>query len=992
MAHRSGARGLDSAPAGSNMNDLSYPFRGDYKLDKRLNHGHSGVSKVAPTSLHLRVTGSNLVLEDIHTNESQSVACELGVGHLKPRSVVLPTQQRAFPVLNDNKDYHIFATVQGPQAKHYCKLTLRSSEPTTSGLPVVAHASPPRPQHLQLMAVQGADENCFVSVGSERTRLPLHELATVRLDPSSPVYLHLPKQQGQHSAPAPLHASVVMPHTLPDVDVRVSADPPALVASCPNHAVEITVEYRSTSGLGHCQAQLDPRRAVSAMIRVTDPSTGLTVFRQTLAIPALEGSPAVARVDDTPVGRNIFCTAGSTIAVDSAPAVPGDHGVALDALAHAVVIRQRGLDGSSAAAQLHFTAKSVDTFAGDLARALEGLPADVLRNVSNIRPTTEDQRKILAHVISGFGKPVPRLEFISAPTGLSSMRCDGFTLAANHGLSGAPCVVAQGSSIMHHGTDPVVLTALDPSTGAPAAICKVSVMLAANPEDLLVQKLLDSTLAAHPDRSRLADELSRVRTESVPGTRLLPLLIDMLRAAGTTQQPVVSAAPVLPSPPPPPRTVSLNPRVGEGAAVSVAFDQGPPIILDRPTVVPPQAQQVFLIPSISSDFIPSLIRQEQATSPSSLRDRWAGVQPTTEPERKLHALLLRLLKDQDDGKTSLTVLPAAKIQFSTCEGCLTNIRCDGMQLHAAVDEMPTILLGQGSSIPQSGAFSEGTTHNVRIFAKDTLGNLRAESFVAVTTPYRKRVGVSFLDVSLVPSPSTDTAVRVSCPPQYQLSIEVDQSGGCDYKSNEATLKLDAASAHSVVITVIDETGAPQFRQKFSVPRIRAAPWDIAIDGAAEIIVHQQHGIVVTASADRSPERVVDGPLRLDADSTHQLVLRKFLAATSLPCGGDLLLSMPVMIDANDVMSLIRIFQASGEDRSSPYISDQLMHVHAKTRSGLMKRLITYLVQLALDLMSSGQWREYFDSVTRAIRDTRSQASTTVFFRLKGDEEYSAVRR
>ena len=968
------------------MNDLSYPFRGDYKLDRKLNHGHSGVSKVAPTSLHLRVTGSNLVLEDIHSHQNQSLSCELGVGNLKPRSVVLPEGQRAFPVLNDGKDYHIIATVLGQQAKHYCKLTLCSTDDGSARyVAPVPHAEA---KHLQLMAVQGSDDNCYVTIGNERSRLPLQELTNVRLDSTGSVYLHLPR----HSSPAgPIPTLSSTPHlqSLPDVDVRVSADPPAIVVACPNHAVEITVDYRSLSGIGQCQAPLDPRRAVSAMIRVSDPATGLTVFRQTLAIPALEASPAVARIDDTPQGRNIFCTTGSSVSVDNGPPVAGEQGVALDAQSHAVLIRQRSLDGSSSAAQLHLTAKSVDSFISDLARALDGQLNDVLRQVANIRPSNEEQRKILSHIAQGLGRTTPKFEFISSATNISNMRCDGFTLAASHGSS-PPCVVAQGSSIMYHATDPVVLTAIDPSNGTAAGICKISTLMAANPEEALVQKLLDCAITSHPDRIRLADELSRVRTDSLPGTRLLPLLIDLLRSGAGAQQPVNIVQPALP--PAQQRTITLNPRVGEGASVSVAFDQGPPIALDRPTVVPPQAQQLFLIPAATSDFIPSLLRQEQASSPAGLRDRWAAVQPSTEPERKLLNLLLRLLKDQDDGKTSLTILPTAKIQFSSADGCLSNIRCDGMQLFAAVDEMPAIALGQGSSVPQSGTFSEGTTHNVRIFAKDTLGNLRAESFVAVCTPYRKRIGVSFLDVSLVPSPSTDTTVRVTCPPQYVLNIEVDQSGGADYNSYEATLKMDAAAAHVLAITVVDETGAPQFRQKFSVPRIRAAPWDVAVDGSAEIIIHQQHGIVVTASADRSPERVVDGPLRLDADSTHQLVLRKFIAASSLPCGGDLLLSIPVMIDANDIMSLIRIFQGCGDDRSSPYVSDQLMHVHAKTRSSLMKRLITYLVQLSLDLMSAGQWREYFDSVTRAIRDTRSQASTTVFFRLKGDEEHSSAMR
>lgn len=118
-------------PIGSNMNDAAYPFRGEHKLEDCINHGHSGVSRKAPTSIGMRITGSNLVIEQVQTPKGVTLECELGVDGGIPRPVSLQ-QASALMVPGDGHDYNLTATLRanGSASKHYCKLTFNGSEGT----------------------------------------------------------------------------------------------------------------------------------------------------------------------------------------------------------------------------------------------------------------------------------------------------------------------------------------------------------------------------------------------------------------------------------------------------------------------------------------------------------------------------------------------------------------------------------------------------------------------------------------------------------------------------------------------------------------------------------------------------------------------------------------------------------------------------------------------------------------------------------------------
>ncbi|KAG5498688.1 hypothetical protein JKF63_02975 [Porcisia hertigi] len=119
-------------PIGGNMNDAAYPFRGDHRVVNCLNHGHSGVVKSNPTSIGMRISGSNLVIEQVRTPKGVELECELGVDGGIPRPVSLQ-QGSAFMVPGDGHDYNLIATVKAnsTKMKHYCKLTFNGSEGTS---------------------------------------------------------------------------------------------------------------------------------------------------------------------------------------------------------------------------------------------------------------------------------------------------------------------------------------------------------------------------------------------------------------------------------------------------------------------------------------------------------------------------------------------------------------------------------------------------------------------------------------------------------------------------------------------------------------------------------------------------------------------------------------------------------------------------------------------------------------------------------------------
>lgn len=148
-------RGIKSLlPIGSNMNDLAYPFRGEHKVPPEMNHGHtSSAAPFKPTTLAMRISGTNLMIEQLEVPKGQELKCDLGVDGGPTRSVRISSSSGRHPQLGvpgDGRDYHLTATVVG-DAKHYCRLTLNGSE-GAGFLRVRAPSDPHQKKVLQLTA------------------------------------------------------------------------------------------------------------------------------------------------------------------------------------------------------------------------------------------------------------------------------------------------------------------------------------------------------------------------------------------------------------------------------------------------------------------------------------------------------------------------------------------------------------------------------------------------------------------------------------------------------------------------------------------------------------------------------------------------------------------------------------------------------------------------------------------------------------------------
>lgn len=130
------------APIGSSMNDAAYPFRGEHRVPAAMNHGHSSVVKLKPTTLAVRISGSNLSIEQLEVPKGQELKCELGIDGGLARPVDLAcTPLSGLAVPGDGRDYNLTATVCGDN-KHYCKMTFNGSE----GNRYLRVRAPPRSQ------------------------------------------------------------------------------------------------------------------------------------------------------------------------------------------------------------------------------------------------------------------------------------------------------------------------------------------------------------------------------------------------------------------------------------------------------------------------------------------------------------------------------------------------------------------------------------------------------------------------------------------------------------------------------------------------------------------------------------------------------------------------------------------------------------------------------------------------------------------------------
>ncbi|CUG88741.1 Hypothetical protein, putative [Bodo saltans] len=1032
-------------------------------MDREVNHGHSGVWKVVPTSLNVRISGTNLRLETLEAPKSQDLMCELGVGNLKPRRVALPQGHQPLEVPGDGKDYQLHAAVSGARTKHYCHLTLvgtpgadhlrvhvhPSCEPLLAeadgnvlyphdgvlSLPMLAKtlqlrpAAPRSPQRIHqtlgsvpFCVVQGADNPQPVLI------LPNGEEIPIQTNSAHPV--DIPAGSGLVQLKLPrLEPRIGPTSTCPEVDVRVTneGDQAHILVTARGSWVELSLDgYPPQAAYHSCIAAFDPNRACAILLTVSDPTTRQVQLRQQLILPAVGGGggkntrdsypPVTCRLEDGPGpnDRTLFMPHDGFVSVDGMPMVPADRGVSVDCTyPKTAYLTQRNPDGSTSTAQFSLPAKKApdnnDGWLNDLANLLDDpyRPLDQLLNgLSQLHPPTDAGRRVLNNLGKLLGKPVPNLELRiagggSAPTVLSDLNCKGFNLAASHGNE-APCIIPQGGSLQMDPRIPARLIALD-ARGSPAATATVSLGTQGppqgpNPDEQLVKNMLDATNAS-PTPFDLANRLSVIPTQSSNGQQLLPALANMLRKIPTS-------APPIPGSLSHDIMVQCNVERESGIQVQMQLD-GNPSQRVPPNQQVPVSSNINLLTfkltrtSISSPYEQELIDAYKRTEPRQLSRRWAEqCHPRDEVEEELHPILVALAKELEDANqrnaannanqnnnNSNLSGAAAIVQFVCGDGQLTNIKSEGHQVSAFVDDMPSIGVGYGGQVPPGVPFSEGTSHRVRLVARDAAGVVRGEVQTTVfgTKKSSGGSGVAYLDASIQPAEEQSLRVRLTAPPGFGINYDIDGKRGESSRGNEAVMLVDGRKPHTIGVNVVDGAGAIAFQQKLDVPVIASASWALQMqnNNISLIPTAGDRGFSTTASLDQGPERVIDGSqIRLDHDTPHQLILRKYFGDKSIPCG-ELLLRVAHFVDPDDTLAAARALQSipsqAGGDPTAAF--NELQKIHDRTPSGILKKL---LGELLSKLGPSSGKDDYFKRTTMASGP--SPAAPVVFFRLRGDEE------
>lgn len=1020
-------------------------------MDREVNHGHSGAWKVLPTSLSIRISGSNLRLEAVDVPKNLELACELGVGNLKPRPFVFPAGQQALDVPSDGKEYRINAAVMGSRSKHFCHLSLiGSSSPGSYRLSVhpaceqlCAEADgcliypqngmmllPMNATHCQLRPVLEkldvggahavADKILFdVTQGIDNVApvlcFPNGDEFPVVVDGRSPLEL-TPSRSGVYRFKLPKSNAPLRTQQPVDVDIRTSRDHTGhthLTVTARGFVVELSVDGHSTSAFGMCSALISTTRTSTVGITVSDAASRDVMLRETLAFPVTETAvhPVVCRIDDNAPGsaRLLFTAPGGFVSVDHLEPVAGDRGVSVDcSVPRVIVVTQRNPDGSTSSANLNIGAKgaSVDTkWVDDLASLLNDAsrPSDqLLSALAAIRPPNASAQQVLQGVGRLLSRPPPMFDFAVSNGGslLSGVSCPGFGVAAAHG-NNAPCVIAPGGSVQLHTAQPTKISALD-SRGSVAGAASLHLLQEAikSAEEELLKAMLDAARAS-ASPPELADRLTRVPTSSAVGQQLLPELARHLRS--------FAQSPSAPAAPPNAQDIMLQCNVEResGIALAVQVDANPSQALPANTPVPFSSLAKLLTlkvsrSSISSPYVQELIDAYKRAEPPQLSRRWAEqARPRDMPEEELHAILIALARDFEklrEGDMFRNAPPsgAAAISFVAGDGMLSNVRSEGYQLSAYVDDLPSIGVAQGGQIPQGVPFVTGAQHRVRIVARDSVGAIRGDVHTVVfgAKSNALQAGVGYVDASIT-AEKQQMKIKLTCPPGYKIHAEIDGKRGEASVSNEVAFLVDSVKPHVAVVNVSDGLGAVVFQQRLELPMLYQSNWGVSLKNnnlTVLSLLGTERGYTTTASIDMQAERVVDSAqIRLDHDMPHQVQLRKYFGEHSVPCG-ELLVKVSTFVDPDDTWAAAAALQSlprGGGGDPLPALRD-LQAIRDRTLSGILRKLLSELLD-----RFGGSEDAYYKKVTTSTMLNSAPGGAgapSVFFRLRGDEERTASRK
>ncbi|TPP43329.1 hypothetical protein CGC20_6815 [Leishmania donovani] len=936
-------------PIGCNMNDAAYPFRGEHRLAGCINHGHSGVVKRIPTSIAMRISGSNLVIEEVKTPKGVELECELGVDGGIARPVSLQ-QASAFMVPGDGHDYNLIATVKasGNPMKHYCKLTFNGSE----GISV-----------LRMRAPEGCSPDAVYIVADGRRlrptagwfRIPIHTkdggLAEKTLEATTGAPLtagNVPELETRIHPPLIPNAGAV---TLTE---PVSAAMPSFVATAPGFSLQLTGENGSSAfGIGVAALPLSHRRAQTVQIVVSD-AQGRVLLRQRSHVPSLEpAAVSLALKDDGKGGLALSANPGSKITVGGVPqADPSAAAVLPRVVPQRAVVEQPNADGSVSKATLDALQNSN--------------PDEQRRLVQNIYPSSIPGMTIVNFVRDQLTRQPPAISFTVSSNGLEAVQCPGCSVTAAVGNDPARQIPAFGSVTLASGKS-ALLTATSTLTHRAVSACRVQMALpsavtftsptvsaypphaVAGPpmqagpsaderaDSDVVSRLVDCLLRHNLSAPLVAKELDSMSTApfSAQGRRMLSLLTSCLRSATASGAAAAMQA-----------ASTQAAAVAHAAPEEIFFTCGPGYV-DNIYTAQPQYQLFGAV----DDQAPQMVPQ---------RGR-IPAQGTLEGEHKPFFIRITA-RDPTTG--------AVKVEKTVT---VLGVRHEAKPTPAAVEAPPpaqvsyTAAPTAAETLPE--AFAEEPLHRLGAAAA------AAPAFMPEQQPPRDSAAaaIPYMDVSLQ-AVGQDVQARILCHPHLRIVCDVDGVGGNTGRS-DFVAKMPATRFHQVNFSLIDLHGRVVFQQKLGVPAMISPLWGLALQHNG-LAVDPEVGALVTASIDRALERTLQGNfVSFDASAPHFVHLRKYHDSIHGGAAGEVSLRLPGLTLPAELEEVTRIMRrrANGE-ASDPQIKTELEQLRARCTAASVVELITSILDgwpatVSADARTSG----------------RDSPSSRIFFRLTGTD-------
>lgn len=982
------------------MNDAAYPFRGEHRLASCINHGHSGVVKRIPTSIAMRISGSNLVIEEVKTPKGVELECELGVDGGIARPVSLQ-QASAFMVPGDGHDYNLIATVKasGNPMKHYCKLTFNGSE----GMSV-----------LRVRAPEGCSPDAVYIVADGRRlrptagwfRIPIQTkecalVVNLPLDgappPLPPPFSFtatppLPPATSDGLAEKTLEAATGVPWTagsVPELETRIhpplipnvgavtltepiAAAMPSFVATAPGFNLQLTGENgNSAFGVGVAALPLTHRRAQTVQIVVSD-AEGRVLLRQRSHVPSLEpAAVCLALKDDGKGGLALSANPGSKITLGGVPqADPSAVAVLPRVVPQRVAVEQPNADGSVSKTTLDVAPTSgpaavsvavskqpqpqpqtqalPEAWVKELSEALQNSnPEEQRRLVQSIYPSSIPGMTIVNFVRDQLTRQPPAISFTVSSNGLEAVQCPGCSVTAAVGNDPARQIPAFGSVALASGKS-ALLTATSTLTHRAVSSCRVQMALSS------AVALTSPTVSAY-----------------LPHAVAGPLIQAGSSADEKADSDVVS------------RLVDCLLRHNLSASL-VAKE------LDSMSTALFSAQGRRML-----SLLTSCLRSATASGAAA-----AMQAASTQAAAVAHA--------------------APEIFFTCGPGYVDNIYTTQPQyeLFGAVDDQAPQAVPQRGRIPAQGTLDgEHKPFFIRITARDpTTGTVKVEKTVtmlgvghearpmpaAETLPEAfaeeplHRLGaaaagapafipeqepstvsvvaaIPYMDVSLQ-AVGQDVQARILCHPHLRIVCDVDGVGGNTGRS-DFVAKMPASRFHQVNFSLIDLHGRVVFQQKLGVPAMISPLWGLALQHNG-LAVDPEVGAIVTASIDRALERTLQGNfVSFDASTPHFVHLRKYHDGIHGGTAGEVSLRLPGLTLPAELEEVTRIMRrrAHGE-ASDSQTKAELEQLRARCTAASVVELISSILDgwpapVSADARPSG----------------RDSPSSCIFFRLTGTD-------